>query len=566
MASITTNRIQEEIRAANGGDPVKGKAKLLVVLQRIQARFGTISPEAMQEVADALGIRPVEVEEVVSFYSFLSTEKKGKFTFRLCRTLSCDMSGKHRVAHQLESELGIRFGETTPDGMFTLETTNCMGMCDQGPAMMVNDRIFTHVTPEKVHQIVEECRRQFGEYGTGIVDFIPNTRKLGPILTGVSEPEAGLNKALAMSRSDAIGEIRAAFLRGRGGAGFPVATKWQLAAAAKGERKFVVCNADEGEPGTFKDRLLLLDFADNVMEGMTIAGYAIGAERGLIYLRGEYAFMKESLEETIRTRMEKGLLGESVLEKEFSFDIEVRMGAGAYVCGEETALIESLEGKRGEPRNRPPFPVNTGYLGCPTAVNNVETFVNAALILGKGAHWYKEYGTGKSTGTKLFSISGDCSMPGIYEFPMGITISEMLDEAGGEDAKAVQIGGASGQCVPASRFERIIAFEDAPPGGSIIVIGPDRDVLDVAENFLEFFCEESCGQCIPCRKGTNVLLEGVRLLKRGECSLEYLVKLRKLAGSMKAASKCGLGQSAPNAFMGILDHFQDEILGRKPQR
>ncbi len=566
MSAINTSQIRDEIKRVNGGAFDGNRAKLLPVLQHLQARFGCISGEAMQEVADAVGLRPVEVEEIISFYSFLRKDAAGRFIIRLCRTLSCDMQGKQRVANQLESELGIRFGETTPDKLFTLEYTNCMGMCDQGPAMLVNDRIFTHVTPEKVHRIVTECRRQFGEYQTGLVDFNPNIRKVGPILTGISEAEAGLRRALRMPRSEVIGEIRAAFLRGRGGAGFPVSTKWQIAAAAKGANKYVVCNADEGEPGTFKDRLLLLDFADKVIEGMTIAGYAIGATQGLIYLRGEYTFMREELEESISNRRKKSLLGQSIFGKEdMVFDVDIRMGSGAYVCGEETALIESMEGKRGEPRNRPPFPVNTGFMNSPTAVNNVETFVNAALILDKGPEWYKQNGTAQSTGTKLFSISGDCISPGIFEFPLGISISEVLEEAHGEDAKAVQIGGASGQCVPRSGFERCISFEDAPPGGSIIVIGPDRDMLDVAENFLEFFAEESCGQCIPCRKGTQVLLEGVRLLRRGDCSLEYLARLRKLSASMKIASKCGLGQSAPNAFMGIVDHFQDELLGRRPK-
>jgi [NiFe] hydrogenase diaphorase moiety large subunit len=566
MPSIEYSGILEEIRNANGGSLEGCQENVLPILQQIQTRFGHLSADAMQQVADALAMTPVEVEEVVSFYAFLRKNPAGKFTIRLCQTLSCDMNGKDRVARQLESELNIRFGETTPDKRFTLEYTNCMGMCDQGPAMLINDRMFTHVTPEKVHHIITECNRQFGGYPTGLVDFNPNIRKLGPILSGVSEAEAGLHRALRMSRADVIGDIREAQLRGRGGAGFPVATKWQLTAAAKGERKCVVCNADEGEPGTFKDRLLLLDFADKMMEGMTIAAYAIGAQRGLIYLRGEYAFMHDELQETIVNRRKKSLLGTSILGKEgFTFDLEIRMGAGAYVCGEETALIESMEGKRGEPRNRPPFPVNTGFFGYPTAVNNVETFVNAALILDKGPEAYKQYGTQRSTGTKLFSISGDCGRPGIYEYPLGIPISKMLEEVEGKDAKAVQIGGASGQCVPRSEFNRMISFEDAPPGGSIIVIGPHRDMLDVAENFAEFFAEESCGQCIPCRKGTQVLLNGVRLLRRGDCSLDHLARLKQLAATMKVASKCGLGQSAPNAFMGIVDHFQNELLGRKPR-
>ncbi len=238
------------------------------------------------------------------------------------------------------------------------------------------------------------------------------------------------------------------------------------------------------------------------------------------------------------------------------------MGAGAYVCGEETALIESLEGQRGEPRNRPPFPIDTGYLGNPTIVNNVETFAWVVCILAKGAKWFKDIGTVKSTGLKLFSVSGDCRQPGVYEFPMGITVDELLKRVGGEGAKAVQVGGAAGQCVPAAQFERTIAFEDVPTGGSIIIFGPHRDMLRVAENFLEFFADESCGQCTPCRQGTPKLIEGVKMLQQGHCSMHYLAELRSLGETMQVASKCGLGQMAPNAFLSIVEHFQDEILGR----
>jgi len=327
----------------------------------------------------------------------------------------------------------------------------------------------------------------------------------------------------------------------------------------------VVCNADEGEPGTFKDRVILTDFADLVFEGMTIAGYAIGARTGIIYLRAEYTYLRPHLEETLKRRRESNLLGEKILGKDdFSYDIEIRMGAGAYVCGEETALIESLEGHRGEPRNRPPFPVDTGFHGRPTIVNNVETLAWGACIMAKGAEWFKEFGTAKSSGLKLFSVSGDCERPGVYEFPLGISIAELLKEVGGEGAKAVQIGGASGHCVPAKQFDRHIAFEDVSTGGSVIVFDQSRDMLAVAKNFMEFFCEESCGQCTPCRGGCPVLLEGLEKMERGVCSATYLRELRSLGETMQLASKCGLGQSAPNAFLSITEHFDSELLGRAP--
>lgn len=379
------------------------------------------------------------------------------------------------------------------------------------------------------------------------------------------EPNIGLKNALSKSRAEVIAEIRNSGLKGRGGAGFPTGVKWNLAAAADSAKKYVVCNADEGEPGTFKDRVLLSDYTDDLMEGITIAGYAIGANLGIIYLRGEYRYLKKHIEETIRKRLEEGFLGKDAGGKKgFNFDIEIRLGSGAYVCGEETALIESLEGQRGEPRNRPPFPVNTGYLGCPTIVNNVETLVTAARIMAKGADWFKTYGLDKSTGSKLYSISGDCKRPGVYEFPIGITVSDLLKEVGGEDAKAAAIGGASGRVIPAKDFAKTVAFVDAPTGGSVIVFGKDRDMLDVAENFLEFFVDESCGQCTPCREGNSKLLEAALKLKDGKCSGAYLQTIEGLAETMQLASKCGLGQSSPNAFLSIIENFKQELFGRMP--
>jgi [NiFe] hydrogenase diaphorase moiety large subunit len=394
----------------------------------------------------------------------------------------------------------------------------------------------------------------------------PASSKKTPFTFDSIEPESGLKAALGKTRADIIAEISASNLRGRGGAGFPTGTKWNLAAAARvrpGGRKYVVCNADEGEPGTFKDRVILAEYADLVFEGMTIAGLAIGASQGILYLRGEYVYMRPHLEAVLQRRREKHLLGPGIAGRDgFDFDIHIHMGSGAYVCGEETALIESLEGNRGEPRNRPPFPVDTGFDGQPTVVNNVETIAWVSCILSRSGQWFKSVGTERSAGFKLFSVSGDCAEPGVYEFPLGITVGELLEKVGGAGAKAVQVGGASGHCLPASEFSRKIAFEDIATGGSIIVFGPHREMLQVAKNFMEFFVEESCGQCTPCRVGNKKLLEGVEMLERGECSMAHLRELTALGETMQLASKCGLGQSSPNAFMSILHHFKDEIMGR----
>ncbi|MDA3923796.1 MAG: SLBB domain-containing protein [Kiritimatiellae bacterium] len=377
------------------------------------------------------------------------------------------------------------------------------------------------------------------------------------------EPWAGLKRAMELGQAGIIREVTDSGIKGRGGAGFPAGVKWNLCAAAKDPLKYIICNADEGEPGTFKDRVILTDFADLVFEGMIIAAMAIKATEGILYLRGEYTYLREGLEAQLLALRVNKKLGENACGvKGFDFNIKIRMGSGAYVCGEETALIESLEGHRGEPRNRPPYPVNTGFNGHSTAVNNVESLAWISCILSKGSKWFSQHGTEKSTGLKLFSVSGDCDKPGVYELPLGITVAELLVEVGGSNAKAVQIGGASGRCVPAIEFDRKIAYEDIPTGGSVIVFGPGRDMLDVAQNFLEFMVEESCGQCTPCRYGNPTLLEGVQMLREGRCSAGYLKELVSLGETIQIASKCGLGQSSANAFLSIVKHFKEEIMGR----
>lgn len=382
----------------------------------------------------------------------------------------------------------------------------------------------------------------------------------GTVLFSKYTKGEAIKKALSQLREDILFEIRESKLKGRGGTGFPTATKWTIVAAAISQPKFVICNADEGEPGTFKDRVLLLEFPELVIDGMVIAGYTIGAENGIIYLRGEYEYMKKSLEDYLQEMRKEKLLGREILNrKNFNFDITIRMGSGAYVCGEETALIESLEGNRGEARNRPPYPVNTGFMEAPTVVNNVETLASIPHIVTKGGLWFKRYGTDKSTGSKLFSVSGDCEKPGVYELPWGTRISEMLEIVGAKNTKAVQVGGASGTCIPKSGFNRILAYEDAATGGSIMIFNESRNMLHVLKNFMEFFVEESCGQCTPCRIGNVKLLEGIDLLEKGECTFSYLNHLKELGKTMQLASKCGLGQSSPNSFISILEHFKEEI-------
>lgn len=385
-----------------------------------------------------------------------------------------------------------------------------------------------------------------------------------PMTLASIELGAGIRNACTEGPDEVITRVKESGLRGRGGAGFPTGLKWDLArqAPAPDGRRYVICNADEGEPGTFKDRVLLEDLADLVFEGMTIAGCAIGASEGIVYLRGEYVYLQDGLEETLARRRAAGLLGAGVRGRpDFDFDISIRIGSGAYVCGEETALIESLEGRRGEPRNRLPFPVVRGLYQAPTVVNNVETFAWVAAIMARGSAWFASIGTPGSSGPKLLSVSGDVERPGVYEFPLGVSIHEVLAAAGGEDAKAVIVGGAAGQCVPRRDFGRAIAYDDVSTGGAFIVLGERRDPLDVAENFMEFFVDESCGQCTPCRIGNVTILEGVRAMRRGEMTAERLRDLVKLGHTMQAASKCGLGQCSANVFLSIVEHA--DVLGRE---
>jgi [NiFe] hydrogenase diaphorase moiety large subunit len=384
--------------------------------------------------------------------------------------------------------------------------------------------------------------------------------RTGPVLFSSYTRGEGVKKALQLGRENILFELKSSGLRGRGGAGFPTSTKWMLTAASIADEKFIVCNADEGEPGTFKDRVLLLEYPELVFEGMVIAGFTIGAKLGLVYLRGEYEYMLKSLQDYLQMMRNENLLGKNILGKtDFNFDVEVRLGSGSYVCGEETALIESLEGYRGEPRNRPPFPVDTGYMGNPTVVNNVETLSSVPHIITKGGEWFKVHGTSKSTGSKLFSVSGDCEKPGVYELPWGITINELLNIVEAKNTKAVQVGGASGVCLPKSQFNRSFGYEDLATGGSVIIFNESRNMLRVLKNFMEFFVEESCGQCTPCRIGNVKLLEGIELIGKGSFTFSYINKLKDLGKTMQVASKCGLGQSSPNSFISILENFKDEI-------
>lgn len=358
-----------------------------------------------------------------------------------------------------------------------------------------------------------------------------------------------------------IDELIKSGLKGRGGAGFPTGLKWKFAKEAKGKEKYVICNADEGEPGTFKDREILTKVPRKMLSGMGICAHVIGAKKGFIYLRGEYNYLKKDLEKEIE------VFNEVAKKSKLEFKIEIYSGAGAYVCGEETALLNSLEGKRGEPRNKPPFPTNEGFRNKPTVINNVETFVNAMMVCRIGSKEYIKFGIHGQKGSKLFSISGDTPKAGVYELELGMTIADLVEVFGDGNTKAVQVGGVSGFCVPRAKFkDYTIGFpsgligDSLPTGGSIMFFNSKRSIYRVLENYLDFFTEESCGQCTPCRVGTQQLLKGIRAVKKGERPISYIDKLYSLAKTMKITSKCGLGQSVAHSFCSIVDEFREEII------
>jgi [NiFe] hydrogenase diaphorase moiety large subunit len=556
MTSPTTTAVETIVKDF-GAD----RSRLLDITEAVQNRFGYVGNDAVQAIATGLGIHAVEVEDMISFYAFLDSQPRGRFRIRLSRTPIAIMKGASDVAHAFEKALDIQLGTTSPDGLFTLEWTSDIGMGDQEPAALINWLVLTELTPADVPAIVAALRaRGINDDGATLPKTTVRSSLVqgGPLLSGPRDPAAGIVAALARSPDEVIEEIAKSRLRGRGGAGFPTGMKWRLTRKAAGQEHYVVCNADEGEPGTFKDRVLLSEFPDLIFDGMTVAAYALGSSQGIVYLRGEYTYLWEKLQSVLTTRRSLDLLGTNIRGREgFDFDIRIQLGAGAYVCGEESSLLESLEGKRGAPRDRPPFPTESGYLRQPTAIDNVETFACAARIIEKGAAWFVSFGTKESTGTKLMSVSGDCGRPGVYEVPFGITVNELLDLVDAPDAEYVQVSGPSGQAVAPKDFGRRLAYEDLSTGGSTMIFGPHRDVLDIALQFANFFVDESCGWCAPCRIGTTLLKQRMEKVVAGRATLADITAMEALGNTVARTSRCGLGQTAPNPILSTMRAFPE---------
>ncbi|MFO1274270.1 MAG: NAD(P)H-dependent oxidoreductase subunit E [Rubrivivax sp.] len=534
--------------------------RLVQVLRELQAEAGWLPPATLAAVAQGLGLTLAQVQGVAGFYRFLHLQPVGSVRILFSDNVTDRMAGSEALMADLCRRLGVAPGRVSDDGWVSVDRTSCTGLGDQGPALLVNhQQVVTRLDAARVAQLPDLVRQRVppawwpAEWSV-VEDHV---RRAEVLLAEAPPVGEAIAATLARGAEATLTEIEVSRLRGRGGAGFSTATKWKLAREAPGAEHVVVCNADEGEPGTFKDRVLLARHADEVFEGMTVAAFVTGARLGFVYLRGEYRFLLEGLEAVLARRRAAGLLGRAIAGREgFDFDIEIHLGAGAYVCGEESSLIESLEGKRGTPRIRPPFPVQHGYRGWPTVVNNVETFCAAAHVAQKGGAWWAAIGTAKSSGTKIHSVSGDCERPGLYEYPFGTRVERILEDCGARDTQAVQVGGPSGTCLSAFEFGRRIAFEDVPTAGAFMVFDRRRDMFEVARAFAHFFAHESCGFCTPCRVGTALVVKRLDKLAAGHGSRHDIDVLFELDKLMHTATHCGLGASACNPLRDTIQKFR----------
>jgi len=514
----------------------------------------------------------------------------------VCGGTGCTSSGSKDILACLKTEVEKRGLEKEVE----LIRTGCFGLCELGPIVIVypEGAFYSHVKPEDIPELVEEhllkgriLKRLI--YHDAIEDdkikslnkvgFYAKQERIALKNCGVIDPEnideylafdgyKALEKALTtMTPQDVIDEMKKSGLRGRGGGGFPTGLKWEFAAKQKNDQKYIICNADEGDPGAFMDRSVLEGDPHVVLEAMAIGGYAIGANMGYIYVRAEYPIAVQRLEVAIKQAREYGLLGENILETGFNFDVEIRLGAGAFVCGEETALMQSIEGKRGMPTPKPPFPAVSGLWEKPTVINNVETYANIPQIIAKGSEWFSSIGTEKSKGTKVFALGGKITNTGLVEIPMGTTLREVIYEMGGgipkgKKFKAVQTGGPSGGCITTENldisieYDTLVSIGSMMGSGGMIVMDEDNCMVDVARFFLDFTRDESCGKCTPCRVGTKRLLEMLEKITEGKGTLEDLDKLEHLALEIKSSALCGLGQTAPNPVLSTLKYFRDEYI------
>jgi len=564
---------------------------LMLILRELESRSGSncLNPETLRQVVEEMNLPPGALAGFVDFYTMFRKAPRARYLIRVCKSAPCHLTGAIDVFEAIREQLGIGEGEATPDGLFYLERCECLGICSVAPAMMINFDLHGHLTRTRLAEIFQSCRDAAAADGWGSgpeIDaagtIIDDSRQTKRLLEGIGQIDPNqigsylerggynsLRQAVAATPAEVIATVKESGLRGRGGAGFPAGLKWSF--VVKGPmQKYVICNADEGEPGTFKDRVLMEGNPHLLLEGMALCGFATGATIGYIYLRGEYRRAIEILQRAIDQARAAGCLGQNLFGSGVDFDIFIKEGGGAYVCGEETSLINSMEGRRGYPRFKPPFPGQAGFRNLPSTVNNVETLMSVPQILERGAAWYKELGTVSCPGTKLYCLSGHLNRTGLVELPMGTTLREIIDVygqgvRGGRRFKFAQVGGSSGGILAEDLLELPLDI-DTPMKqgvtlGSGVVLVCDETVcaVDFLLQVLSFFEHESCGQCIPCRVGCAQLHQHVRRLASRQATLADLDRMVEKAQLMKKASFCALGQSPVVPLNTFLQRFRSEF-------
>jgi NADH:ubiquinone oxidoreductase subunit F (NADH-binding)/NADH:ubiquinone oxidoreductase subunit E len=550
-----------ELVARYGRDP----GAVVEVLRALHAKRGRLTSQAIQQVAESLRVPVSRVHGVATFYSMLTTDAPKVRTIRICDGPYCILRGAGDLICQMQAKLGASW---------TITRTSCLGLCDRAPAALVRDAQVGPVPLERAEEVAIGWCGEISDYrkprpGETRV-LLPNPLADERDLIEPTRSEdnfSSLRKALGLSPAAVLDELEASKLRGRGGAGFLAGRKWRFVAAETRSPKYVVCNADESEPLSFKDRVLLDLQAHQVLEGMAIVAYAVGASEAFVYIRGEYAPQVERLQSAIDDALDRGHLGSRIAGSSFSFHVHVHRGAGAYICGEETALLESLEGKRGEPRARPPFPTTHGFRGQPTALSNVETFAAVPKIIGRGAAWYQSIGDPRTPGTKLYTILGDVNRPGLFEAPYGVTLRQMIDQFGegmrkGSTFRFALSGGAAGTLVPPSLLDVPINYESAAQGvslgsGGFLVCDQTVSPIKILRELLYFFEMESCGKCTPCRIGTREARAIVDRVIADGANAKDRDRLTELARLLQGTSLCGLGNSVAKPIQSALRHFPE---------
>jgi len=566
---------------------------LMLIMRDLENLSGNnqVDLETLKALAEVMNIPQSAVAGFLDFYTMFTTKPRAKFLIRVCKSGPCHVMGARTIFDIIEEHLGIKPGEGTKDGLFFLERCECLGVCSVAPAMMVNYDLYGNLTEEKLKKVLdaykskslgftEECGPEIEGVKCIIDDqrqtkrLIKNIGKVDPVSIESYEQHGGYNslkKALSESKpEDILSIVKDSGLRGRGGAGFPTGLKWSF--VTKGDmQKYVICNADEGEPGTFKDRILMEENPHLVIEGMMLCGYAIDASVGYIYIRGEYRRSIERLQKAIDQARERGILGKNIFDSGFGFDVFIKEGGGAYVCGEEMSLMSSMEGKRGYPRSKPPFPGGAGFMSLPSNVNNVETYVSVPLIIENGAEWYKSEGTAKCSGTKLYCLSGKLKRTGLVELPMGATLREIIDVYGqgikdDKEFQFAQVGGSAGGIMGEDLMDLPLDIDQTMEAGqtlgSGVVLVCDKETcpVDFLLQILSFFAHESCGQCVPCRVGTTQLhYLGRRFAERTAQEKDIDVMIDK-ATLMQKASLCALGQSPILPIQTMLKYFRDDFV------